>query len=161
MGTAYGEPSKFLECALGYTKDDCLLWPFGKDRDGYGTICWNGMKRYSHRVICEKIHGRPPSPEHQTAHSCGNGRLGCVNPRHLRWATPKENSADMIDHGRSMRGERHPLSKLTHRETLEIYQRAHSGEVHRIIAEEFGVSRSMVSMIKSRSRWSWLTRAAA
>jgi HNH endonuclease len=63
--------------------------------------------------MCELAYGPAPSPRHQVAHSCGKGHEGCVNPRHLRWATPKENSADMVLHGTALRGERAINVKLT------------------------------------------------
>jgi hypothetical protein len=48
----------------------------------------------AHRAMCRLIHGNPPTPKHQAAHSCGNGRRGCVHPGHLRWATDAENRAE-------------------------------------------------------------------
>jgi hypothetical protein len=93
---------------VSYQGEDCLTWPFS--RFGYGTIYGH---KHAHRVMCELAYGPAPSPRHQVAHSCGKGHEGCVNPRHLRWATPKENSADMVLHGTALRGERAINVKLT------------------------------------------------
>lgn len=90
--------------ALPYTGSDCLIWPFNTDGHGYGTLNRKGNKQLkAHRVICELVHGSPPTATHQAAHSCGKGHLRCVNPHHLRWATRVENAADKILHGTNRR----------------------------------------------------------
>ena len=115
-GTFQGKPRAWLKTHVDYQGDDCLIWPFGRGGDGYGTIRISGRERMSvnaHRVMCELAHGPAPSPRHQVAHSCGRGHEGCINPKHLRWATPKENSADRVLHGTQQRGERVNHAKLT------------------------------------------------
>ena len=49
------------------------------------------------RLICEETYGPPPSSKYHAAHNTPNGCLGfiCVNPAHIRWATPKENQQDI------------------------------------------------------------------
>jgi hypothetical protein len=47
-------------------------------------------------------------------------------------------------------GERNYQSKLTDKQACEIFIR---DEPHKKLAEEFGVSRSAISMIKSRKQW--------
>ncbi|WP_292637037.1 hypothetical protein [Mesorhizobium sp.] len=54
----------------------------------------DGKCRRVSRLVCEEVHGPPPSPDHEAAHSCDNGDLGCATKRHLSWKTPKENTAD-------------------------------------------------------------------
>lgn len=49
------------------------------------------------RHMCKLKNGDPPTPDHEAAHSCGNGKHGCINPNHLRWATDAENMADTVD----------------------------------------------------------------
>jgi predicted DNA-binding protein YlxM (UPF0122 family) len=51
---------------------------------------------------------------------------------------------------RRRRGEDVPISKLTEDQVLEILKDERS---HRVIAEEYGVSRSNISAIKSGERW--------
>lgn len=89
----------FREVVVGYTGDDCLLWPFSKSNKGYGTINHDGRNLTVSRFLCAEVNGPPPTPDHVAAHSCGRGHTGCVNPRHLRWATRTENEADKIIHG--------------------------------------------------------------
>lgn len=90
---------QFIDQAIKYKKSACLLWPFkSKAGKGYPKATINGEQQYVHRYICGRVHGPAPSLTHQVAHSCGKGHLGCINPKHLRWATVAENSADMLGH---------------------------------------------------------------
>ena len=84
---------------LSFSGDECLIWPFRRGETGYGRVRWEGKQRNVSRIVCGLVNGEPPSPEHQAAHSCGNGRGGCANPKHLTWKTPQENQADRLVHG--------------------------------------------------------------
>jgi hypothetical protein len=155
--TPVGEPERFLkEVILKFEGDDCLLWPYAKANYGYAEIRFGGSagrKRLVHRVVCEAIHGPAPEGKNDAAHSCGN-RL-CVNPRHIRWATRKENNDDKLIHGTSNRGERHGMAKLTADDVREI--RSLRGKIkQREIAARFGINRNTVLDIQTGKRWSWL-----
>lgn len=50
-------------------------------------------------------------------------------------------------------GERNHRALLTDDQAKEIYIRAHSGELHRALAEEFNCSRPAISMINTRKQW--------
>jgi hypothetical protein len=94
-----GEPQKFIELALASNTDDCIFWPFSRDHLGYAKIavlCEDGKwrPRRVQRIVCQHVHGKPTKKRNDSAHSCGNGHLGCINPRHLRWLTHKENLAE-------------------------------------------------------------------
>lgn len=80
--------------------DECPLWPFGRNKDGYGIVHYQERQYIASRLVCELVHGEPPTPMHQAAHSCGNGHLGCFGARCLSWKTQKENSADTMVHRR-------------------------------------------------------------
>lgn len=123
--------------------DDCILWPFSLGSKGYGQIGIGRSNRLAHRVSCELAHGPAPSPDHQAAHSCGDRR--CVNPRHLRWATVKENAADRIVHGTHLEGETAGRAKLTNRQAGAIRS---DNRPSRVIAAEYGVSRGCINFIK-------------
>lgn len=84
---------------IEYT-EECVTWPFSKNNDGYGKLKYDNKMRVASRVLCEIVHGDAPTEMHQAAHNCGNGHLACVNPHHLRWATPKENCSDKAIHKR-------------------------------------------------------------
>ena len=156
-GTSLGEPLAFLESTvLSFGGDECLPWPYGADRKGYGKVWYNRETRLVHRIVCEHEHGPPPTPEHHAAHLCGKGHLGCCNRKHLEWKTPAENQADRLAHGTSNRGSRNRQTKLTEAHVLEIRSSARS---YRELAEEFGVSESLISLIKLRKTWVWLEDA--
>lgn len=148
-----GEAHQFLELALSYDDNDCLLWPYARCPKGYGRINLKGQSQVVSHIVCKDAHGEPPTPLHEAAHSCGNGHMGCVNKRHLSWKTPAENEADKLTHGTSTRGERHPFAKLTEEEVRLIYR---DPRIHEVIAAEYGVSAPTVSNIKCRRSWSWL-----
>lgn len=157
-GTSPGAPLAWIETvALKHTGDECLIWRFASYGNGYGTISIDGRLTPAHRYICELVHGAPP-PEHDAAHECGKGHLGCVNPRHLSWKTHAENMADTIKHGTHNRGDRNGTSKLTEPDIHEIRRLLAAGWTHLAIAEMFGVSQRAISMIASGKRWGWLAR---
>lgn len=156
-GTSPGELLRFInEVAMHHAGEECLTWPFGKDGDGYGMVRVDGKTVAAHRYICELVHGPPPTPEHQAAHTCGNGHEGCVSPVHLLWKTPAENQADRLVHGTHNRGERHGGAKLTEAAVREIL--AMKGKETQInLAERFRVSPTLICSIQTGHRWSWLS----
>jgi len=153
--TPRGTALKFFENeVLSHKGNDCLIWPFGQQPNGYAQIWVDGRYVYTHRLVCERTHGLPPTQEHHAAHDCGKGHEGCVNPRHLRWATSKENEADKRAHGTIVRGERCYNARLTKPDVKAIYQ------MHgtcREIAARFNVSAKTVSNIKTGKAWRHVT----
>ena len=154
-GASPGEPQRWIKENASYQGDDCLIWPFERTRHGYGTVRQNGKKRVASRVMCEEAHGEAPSPKHEACHSCGRGDHGCMTPKHLRWGTKFDNSADRIAHGTWIHGETVPASKLTRDQVIEIA--ALKGTMtQRQIAEKFGVGVGAVGHIHAAERWKWL-----
>jgi hypothetical protein len=150
--TFFGEPMKFFEQIPTYQSDECLLWPYAKGIKGYGRIRVNGKHQRVSRLVCQRIYGDPPSPRHEAAHSCRTP--ACVNPRHLRWATPEGNEADKIAHGTHIRGERQWKAKLTVADVLAI--RVQSQRSLRDLAREYGVHNQTIHQIRRRESWAWL-----
>lgn len=113
----------------------------------------SGKRKYLtvHRLVITAFVGAQPTSSHEVLHTNGN-RKDC-RVQNLRWGTRLENCKDMIDHGRSRRGKRNSQAKLTEAEVLQI--RKMPG-LHREIAAQFGICRSLVGGIKSRTRWGWL-----
>jgi hypothetical protein len=143
------------DSVLPYGGDDCLTWPYAKDGDGYAKVRNGGPARLVHRLVCEIVHGVAPSPKHEAAHSCGKGRDGCVNPRHLSWKTTKQNQEDRVEHGTSNRGTRNGSAKLTADDVRTI--RAMKGRAScPSLARQFHVSTSHVARIHAGAAWGWL-----
>lgn len=129
--------------------EDCIKWPFGIDSNGYGVLMVNGRKTHPHRYICELVNGIPREGNF-AAHSCGKGHEGCVNPKHLRWATPKENSADRLIHGTDVAGEKSGQAKLTNEEVQQVRYMLDRGYTQVYLAELFGVHQGSISRYKLR-----------
>lgn len=85
----------FLKDNAGYDGDECLIWPFWKNKTtGYGHIRVGRKAYVASRVMCALKHGEPINENLEAAHSCGNGHMACVNPNHLSWKTKVENARD-------------------------------------------------------------------
>lgn len=154
--TAKGAPLRhYRETVLPWGSDDCLFWPFSRDGGGRAHVRRDGKMVKVCRLLCAETHGPPPTPEHQAAHSCGNGHLGCVTKRHLRWATHAENMNDMVAHGRSIRGSRSPATKITEDDVRQIRALRNKAS-QREIGRRFGLSASSVFLIQTHRNWAWV-----
>lgn len=152
----HGQARQFYEnVVLTYEGDECLIWPFSRSSNGYGHMLYGEEVQTVSRLVCIEVHGTPPNPKDDAAHSCGNGHLGCVAKRHMSWKTRSENQMDRVEHGTSNRGERCGSAKLT------------ENDVHRIrdlrgilpvkeIAKMFGIAQQTVYGIYNGDRWRWL-----
>lgn len=150
--SARGEPYRWLLDHAAYDGVVCLRWPFYSKPDGYGALSWKGRTRNASALMCEIAHGERPNDSYEAAHSCGKGHLGCVNPRHLRWATHQENGREAVQHGSFPRGETHWGSKLTDDEVDQLRAAVASGTTHTVAAHRFGISRGHVSAIRTGRR---------
>ena len=149
-----GGPLSYLKEQSASDTEECIPWPFRKYKIGYGKVLFEGRVWKAHRLMCVMVHGEPSPANLDAAHICGNHN--CVNPRHLRWATRKENCADKVMHGRTNRGTRAGNVKLDDDKVREIRRRLKDGVEIARIAKDFGVSAGAISGIKSGSRWAWL-----
>lgn len=128
---------------VGWTVDvaGCWRWSGNINRGGYGTLDIFGSNQSAHRIAYEAWVG--PIPEGLSVrHRCDV--RDCINPEHLELGTHQENMQDMVLRGRA------PSAKLTWDQVREI--RA-SSEVHRVLAERYGVAGSQISMIQNNKTW--------
>ena len=96
-----------------------------------------------------------PIPEGMVIrHKCDNPP--CINPEHLELGTMKDNSQDMVQRGRSPKGERHGMSKLTEDDVRHIRELLSQGLTHNRIASEMNVTREAISSIYQKKSWGWL-----
>lgn len=83
-------------------QNGCWEW-LGSHKNGYGQMRWNRRTRYvTHYMLIEVLKQERPTPKHMCLHSCDNPR--CVNPRHIKWGTAKQNTNDMVVKGRQNYG---------------------------------------------------------
>jgi hypothetical protein len=150
--TKWGLTNKFIEKAINHHEDWCLIWPFCRDKNGVARVNVKGKNIPVQQVVCLGAHGPKPTPQHESAHSCGNGHLGCVSGSHLRWATHAENMIDVIAHQSARMGERCHLAKLTDKKVAEIMQMKGICS-QKVVAKIFGVSQSTISLIYARKTW--------
>lgn len=143
------------EIANAKHDNKCLMYPFFRRPDGYGQYQESGRKVLAHRKVCQLAHGDPSGSDHEVAHSCGKGHLGCVNPRHLRWDSREGNMSDKVQHGTHARGERSCNAKLCEADVREIRRLA--GVIsYRQIGERFGIAKNTARLIAIGERWGWL-----
>lgn len=139
-----------------HTGDDCLVWPFARNAQGYGIV---SSAEYGttlvHRLAFRLANGRYPDP--CGLHKCDNPP--CYNPRHIFEGTITDNNRDMLAKGRCsphlpprVFGENHPGHKLTN-ETVLAIRAEPSGQTQRFIAEKYGTDPSQISLILNRKTW--------
>lgn len=144
----------FLKAVVASPPAGCVLWPYAKDSGGYGQVRYAGQKVGAHRLAWELYHGKKMASGSHAAHTpitCNN--KACVNPLHVREASPAENAGDRVLDGSDNRGRKHGQSKLTERQVLAIRSDA---RLLREIAQEHGVCDVTICDIKAGRTWSWL-----
>lgn len=132
--------------------NSCWLWCGATGAWGYGNI---GARKEdgklstlrAHRVSWE-IHYGPVPYGLLVLHKCDN-RV-CVNPDHLFLGNYMDNMNDMIEKGRSRKGERHHAAKLTDNDVLAI--RADERALSEI-AGDYPVHKATISAIKNGKLW--------
>jgi hypothetical protein len=155
-GPAPGDAFADIQAALRSDTDDCFFWQRAKKPDGRGNIKYRGNFYTPARLVCILAHGEPPRPRLEAAHSCGKGHQSCINPRHLRWATPVENAADKEVHGTQVKGSRCPAAKLIESDIPKIRELLSSGLTLRAISARFSVNPQSIANVRDGKTWSWL-----
>lgn len=127
----------------------CHLWLGYRVADGYGHLKVNGIARRVHRIAWEIENGPIPKGL-SVCHKCDVPN--CINPRHLFVGTTADNYADMVAKGRRRVpfGKEHWSARLSEEAVRSIRS---DRRTQQQIADEFGVSRSLVGLIKSGARW--------
>lgn len=173
-----GEMRRHIETnSIPEPNSGCWLWLLSCGNHGYGQLGWYGRKRTAHRLSWQAHRGDIPVGL-CVLHKCDV--RSCCNPDHLFLGTRQDNMADMVAKGRSTAGDKNPtkrpevaaklhgagngmwgkghliagerqgVSKLKEAEVRAI--RSASGG-QREIAAQYGVSRSLVGMIRQRIIW--------
>jgi hypothetical protein len=145
----------YFEAHVMDPSEGCRLWEWSTTTFGYGQVWIDGRRREVPAATCERWHGPRPTPHHQVRHYvCGNPL--CWAGEHLRWGTPAENAADKVLHGTDSRGSRNGRAKLTEDDVREIRRRLAAGDLGYRIAEDYGVTKQLISRIKVGKAWGWL-----
>jgi len=166
-----------LDAAVGTSirikSNGCWEWTGCKTLRGYGRVRFQGKNTTASRMVWHLVNGDIPSGMF-VCHRCDNPP--CVNPAHLFLGTQKENMADCVAkgriartksnthianlsaslhrhfeaHGPTVRGEHVHGSKLTEQDVVAILR---ATDPQRVVAARYGVSQSLVGMIKRRIIW--------
>ena len=124
----------------------CWEWTGNRDKNGYGRIATKrGVPTLVHRLSYMLHFGDASGLV--VMHGCDNPP--CVRPGHLFLGTPGDNAKDAANKGLLSRGEGHCKSKLTNEQTRLLREDVASGSMtQRTVAKKYGVSASLVTMIK-------------
>jgi hypothetical protein len=134
--------------------DGCWLWIGPKDDFGYGRLR-NGARRVrAHRLSYEMFRCSIPADKF-VLHSCDNP--ACVNPEHLRVGTALENVQDKVHRYRQTKGEASPWAKLQTEQVIAIKS---ADGTDRALAQQYGVSHSVISAIRRGVKWKHIQRPA-
>lgn len=135
------------EITLSSESDECLLWPYSRNAQGYGQIKPPNVNKpvLVHRLAYEIKHG--PIPQGlEVCHSCDIPP--CFNVRHLFKGTHAENMADMRSKNRQPLGESRKGTKLTQNDVAEIRALYASGDFTTYeLGNKFHVSQGHISML--------------
>lgn len=131
---------RFARFVFPVTESGCWIW--------MGTIRSSGYGGFSLGI-------RDNVQAHRYSWIC----TCCVNPDHLFLGTAQDNSDDMCQKGRGVRGEESVKARLSADAVLAIIT---STATNKALAQRYGVSACHVSMIRSGKRWAHLfARGAA
>lgn len=130
-----------------YDPDACWEWIGGKEEKGYGYFFAYGRNKAAHRVS-HVLHIGPIPEGLWVLHECDN--TSCVNPKHLFTGTARDNTDDMLAKKREAFGVKNWNAVLTEADIAAIKQ---DHRVQHIIAADYGITQSNVSLIKSGKRW--------
>ncbi len=119
-------------------ENECWPWLRAQVTDGYGTVALKkGVPVATHRLCYEIHHGEIPIGM-SILHTCDNPP--CCNPKHLILGDAALNAADRT----AKKGKLHPQQV----EEIKKDKRA-----QRTIAADYGITQSMVCLIKKGERW--------
>lgn len=148
----FGAKLTWINANAAFDDDECLQWPFSVNPNGRGAVKFRGRNMTAPKAMCIAANGPPPTEAHQAAHSCGKGHLGCMNPKHLQWATVKENAADRLAHGTERQGERHHAALLTASDVIAI-RLAASSVTRKELAARYHVSYGTIIDVVNYRSW--------
>lgn len=150
---------KYFSELLSEPTIDCVVWPRGKHKNGYGRIKIgsDNIEVLAHRLSYFLYFGFL-RPDYEVMHHCDNP--SCVNPLHLSMGTPVENQAHAKERGRKPLGSKVGTAKLTEEQVLEIrriykpgipYHPSPTGA--RELAKKYGCGRSAILKVITREWW--------
>ncbi len=153
---------KYLIDALKIQTDECQIWPFSKDSDGYGKAYMDGRCWQAHR-LSKKLTDPDFDESLGCLHTCDNPP--CFNPQHLFQGTNADNAKDRDSKGRghwqqpnwkppAVKFWQHRKGHAINPERIrDVRARWANGESQSSIARHFGVPRTAIHRIVRGRTW--------
>ena len=134
---------------IGKFRDDggCWIWTGANNGKGYGIFWYDGRNVTAHRASYMIHRGAIPGGL-CVLHTCDV--RACVNPDHLFLGTVADNSRDMVNKGRSAKGEKINYAKLTADQVLFLRT---SKEPTTVIARRWGMSPNHIGTVRRGMWW--------
>ncbi|WP_327594694.1 hypothetical protein [Streptomyces chartreusis] len=142
-----------LRAATQATTDECIILTTAQGT-ARPTAQVDGKGMLASRAVWVLANGDPG--DQHVLHTCHRGEEGCINLRHLYLGDNDRNIADMVEAGRSTRGERSGMHKLKAPQVQDIRRRIAAREPYASIASRYGVSTATVYQIRAGKVWGWL-----
>lgn len=144
---------------IAVTSAGCWEWQ-GATCRGYGRMCIGSRSDGSRRtalvsrlVLAIRL-GRELHADEEAAHDCpGGDNARCVNPQHLYPATHQQNIDDRGRKGRTARGERAGLVKLSDTAVADIRRSRDAGVPLKTLAIRHNVSISLICRVARGRTW--------
>ena len=121
------------------------------DSVGYGSF----RRQRAHTYVWTQANGPIPKGL-EIRHRC-DVRM-CIRLDHMELGTRAQNMMDMVERGRSLKGERQPNAKLTEAQARHIILAVRRGVRPQALADQLGVSVSTVKNVKNGHSWKHLCR---
>lgn len=133
---------------------DCWHWIPSKESGDYGRIRVKRSMMKAHRASWE-MENEEHLGERFACHHCDV--RSCVNPDHIYAGDAASNNNDTVNRGRrkfaDFAGAKNPRAKISDEDVTRIRERIDAGETNKSIAEDYPISHSMVSKIRTGSGW--------
>lgn len=126
---------------------ECWLWKGATGQRGYGHLTFLGVSAVAPQISFI-LHNGSLLKGQVIRHQCDNPP--CCNPYHLIDGNHAQNSMDMVDRGRSLRGSLNPAASLTESDIPRIRS---DSRPQLEIANSYGVTRSTIGLIKAKLIW--------
>ncbi|MDD9726123.1 hypothetical protein PVV74_11710 [Roseovarius sp. SK2] len=145
-GKAHCYKAGWLRTRANFDQDECLFFPSFVIRRPT-QVRYNFKSMAAARCMLLMTQGLPGDPEQSMAtHTCGNGHMSCVNPKHLAWGNAHTNARDRVSHNE----QRKFMSGMDQSVLDRIRE---DKRLCKIIALETGVPASVIDGIKTGDLW--------